>query len=153
MRALIFGVEPEPWEAPAGANPLVENLARTPMRLMEVEDAKPLRPDWVVVRPRMTGICGSDSKQALLDFGESEGDNAMGGLCSFPQVMGHEVVGDVVALGPQASGVDVGQRGVGVSEPRAGPPFQLHVHVRRYIPVSVHDSPQHGRHGHRAVAG
>ena len=72
MRALVFGVQPEPWEAPEGANPLVRNLARTPMRLMEVDDAKPLRPDWVVVRPRMTGICGSDSKQALLDFSEGK---------------------------------------------------------------------------------
>jgi len=58
----------------------------------------------------MTGICGSDSKQALLDFGDDEIDNAMGGLCSFPQVMGHEVVADVVSLGPEARGLEVGQR-------------------------------------------
>jgi threonine dehydrogenase-like Zn-dependent dehydrogenase len=110
MRALVFGVEPEPWEPPTSDNPLVQNLAKTPMRLMEVEDAKPLLPDWVVTRPRFTGICGSDSKQALLDFGETEIDNAMGGLCSFPQVMGHEVVADVVSLGPEARGLEVGQR-------------------------------------------
>jgi threonine dehydrogenase-like Zn-dependent dehydrogenase len=110
MRALVFGVEHEPWDPPEGANPLVLNLAHTPMRLMEVADAKPLRPDWVVAKPRLVGICGSDSKQALLDFGPDEIDNAMGGLCSFPQVMGHEVVADVVALGPSARGLDVGQR-------------------------------------------
>jgi threonine dehydrogenase-like Zn-dependent dehydrogenase len=110
MKALVFGVRPEPWEAPEGANQLVKNLARTPMALNDIEDAKPLLPDWVVAKPRVTGICGSDSKQALLDFGESEGDNAMGGLCSFPQVMGHEVVADVVALGPKARGLEVGQR-------------------------------------------
>ena len=34
----------------------------------------------------------------------------MGGFCSFPQVMGHEVVADVVALGPKARGLEVGQR-------------------------------------------
>jgi threonine dehydrogenase-like Zn-dependent dehydrogenase len=45
-----------------------------------------------------------------MDFGEGDADNAMAGFCSFPQVMGHEVVADVVALGPMARGLDVGQR-------------------------------------------
>jgi threonine dehydrogenase-like Zn-dependent dehydrogenase len=112
MKALLFGVEPEPWTAPpeAETNQLLKNLAVTPMRLMDVDDARPLRPDWVVTRPRLVGICGSDSKQALLDFGEEDIDNAMVGLCSFPQVMGHEVVADVVELGPEATGMEVGQR-------------------------------------------
>ncbi len=112
MKALVFGVDPEPWTAPPGAasNRLLGNLAITPMRLMDVEDARPLRPDWVVTRPLLAGICGSDSKMALLDFGEEDTDNAMAGLCSFPQVMGHEVVTEVVALGPDAEGVEIGQR-------------------------------------------
>ena len=73
-------------------------------------DPQPLHDDWVVTRPRLTGICGSDSKQILLDFGEGDTDNAMAAFCSFPQVMGHEVVADVVALGPEARGLEVGQR-------------------------------------------
>ncbi len=105
MKALVFGVEAEPYEVPEDANTLLKNLGRTPVRLMEVEDARPLHPDWVVARPRLTGICGSDSKQILLDFGEGDMDNAMSGFCSFPQVMGH-----VVALGPAARGLEVGQR-------------------------------------------
>ncbi|MBO0730976.1 MAG: alcohol dehydrogenase catalytic domain-containing protein [Acidimicrobiaceae bacterium] len=112
MKALVFGVDPEPWTPPAGAgdNPLLSNLSVTPMRLMDVPDARPLRPDWVVIRPRLVGICGSDSKMALLDFGEEGPDSAMIGLCSFPQVMGHEVVAEVAELGPEASGVSVGDR-------------------------------------------
>jgi threonine dehydrogenase-like Zn-dependent dehydrogenase len=110
MRALMFGTKHEPYEVPEDANYLVQNLAHTPMALLDLPDAQPLRPDWVVIKPRMTGICGSDSKQALLDFGEADVDNAMSGLCSFPQVMGHEVVADVVSLGPSARGVEVGQR-------------------------------------------
>lgn len=110
MKALVFGVESEPYEVPADANQLMQNLSRTPVRLMEVADARPLHPDWVVARPRLTGICGSDSKQILLDFGEGDMDNAMSGFCSFPQVMGHEVVADVVSLGPKARGLEVGQR-------------------------------------------
>jgi hypothetical protein len=63
MKALLFGVRPDP-EALAGAesetDPLLRGLARVPMRLQEIDDARPLFDDWVVVRPRLTGICGSD---------------------------------------------------------------------------------------------
>lgn len=110
MKALVFGTRPETWTAPPDAGPLVQNLARTPVALKEIPDARPLRPDWFVTRPRLTGICGSDSKQILLDFGDGDSDNAMSGFCSFPQVMGHEVVADVTELGPEAEGFDVGQR-------------------------------------------
>ncbi len=110
MKALVFGVEAERFEVPDDANQLLRNLARSPVRLMDIDDARPLHPDWVVTRPRLTGICGSDSKQILLDFGEGDSDNAMSGFCSFPQVMGHEVVADVVELGPEARGLEVGQR-------------------------------------------
>jgi len=109
VRALVFGTRPEPWEAPPGAPDLVRNLAATPCALLDVPDARPLRPDWVVIRPRLTGVCGSDAKQILLDF-EGDSDSALSALCSFPQVMGHEVVADVVALGPEATGVEPGQR-------------------------------------------
>jgi len=110
MRALVFGVAPDPWTAPAGGGRLITNLATSPVGLRDVADARPLRPDWLVIEPRLTGICGSDSKQILGDFGEGDHDSALSGLCSFPQIMGHEVVGDVVELGPDAKGFDVGQR-------------------------------------------
>lgn len=112
MKALLWGVDAEPWTPPPGHddNHLVRNLAATPMRLMDVPDPGFLRPDWTVVRPALAGICGSDSKMSLMDFGDEDTDNAMAGLCSFPQVMGHEVVGTVEALGPEAKGFDVGQR-------------------------------------------
>ena len=109
MRALVFGTDTQPWTPPPDATPLAMHLASTPCALLDVPDARPLRPDWFVVRPRLTGICGSDSKQVLLDF-EGDSDSAMSGLCSFPQVMGHEVVADVVELGPEAEGFEVGQR-------------------------------------------
>ncbi len=112
MRALLWGVDADPWTPPPGHddNPLVSNLASTPMSLREVPDPPFVRPDWTVLRPRLAGICGSDSKMALLDFGDEGVDNAMAGLCSFPQVMGHEVVATVQALGPQAAGFEIGQR-------------------------------------------
>src|SRR4051812_8008574 len=110
MKALVFGVEPDPYEAPDDANQLLKNLAVTPVALKDIDAPQLVAPDWVVTRPRLTGICGSDSKQILLDFGEGDSDNAMSGFCSFPQVMGHEVVSEVVELGPEAEGFDVGQR-------------------------------------------
>ena len=112
MRALLWGVDAEPWTAPSGheSNPLVSNLVATPMALMDVPDPGFLRPDWTVLKPRLAGICGSDSKMALMDFGDEDIDNAMAGLCSFPQVMGHEVVATVDSMGPDARGFEVGQR-------------------------------------------
>ena len=110
MKALVFGVKSQPWTPPEGASRLARNLAVTPVALRDIPDARPLRPDWFVTRPLLTGICGSDSKQILLDFGEDESDSAMSGFCSFPQVMGHEVVAEVSELGPAAEGFDVGQR-------------------------------------------
>lgn len=110
MRALVFGTANDGWMPPPGSPPLAHSLARSPVALQDLPDARPLRPDWLVTRPLLTGICGSDSKQILLDFGEGGGDSAMFGFCSFPQVMGHEVVAEVVELGPAASGFEVGQR-------------------------------------------
>ena len=110
MKALVFGVEPEPVAEPQSDNPLVQMLAKTPMRLMEVDDPGFLRPDWVVCAPRITGICGSDSKQVFMDWGEFSADNPMIDFTTFPHILGHEVVADVVALGPEAEGLEVGQR-------------------------------------------
>jgi threonine dehydrogenase-like Zn-dependent dehydrogenase len=110
VRALVFGVRPEKFDVPDNANLLTQNMSRTPTALQQVPDPQLPHQDWVITRPRLTGICGSDSKQILMDFGEGDADNAMAGFCSFPQVMGHEVVADVVALGPKARGLEVGQR-------------------------------------------
>lgn len=110
MKALVYGVSPDPVEVPDDANTLTRNLARTPTALRDLPDPEPPHEDWVITRPRLTGICGSDSKQILMDFGEGDTDNVMAAFCSFPQVMGHEVVADVVALGPKARGLSVGER-------------------------------------------
>ena len=82
------------------------------MRLVDdFDDPEFLGPDWVIAKPRLTGICGSDAKQVFMDFGEDVArDNPMGDFFSMPQVLGHEVVADVVALGPEAEGLDIGDR-------------------------------------------
>ncbi|HEX5097727.1 MAG TPA: zinc-binding dehydrogenase [Acidimicrobiia bacterium] len=111
MQALLYGVRPDPVPEPDTDNHLLVGLARTPMRLTEMVDPGFLLPDWVVTRPRLVGICGSDAKQVFMDWGDVRTpDNPMKGFFSLPQVLGHEVVADVVALGPAAEGLAVGDR-------------------------------------------
>ena len=111
MKALLYGVKPDPAPEPVTDNFLLRNLAHTPMKLVDMEEPGFLLPDWVVTKPRLTGICGSDAKQVFMDWGEVRSpDNPMKAFFSLPQVLGHEVVADVVALGPQAEGLEIGDR-------------------------------------------
>ena len=111
MKALQFLTDPEPWPTPVGPEDpvLLQHLATTPMALVDLPDPQPLADDWLVMRPRLTGICGSDSKQVLMDF-EDGGDNMMTAFISFPQVLGHEVVATVEEAGPAVDTVEPGQR-------------------------------------------
>ena len=111
MKALQFLTDPEPWPEvlPPDAPRLLTNLSTTPMALIDVADPTPLADDWLVIDTRLCGICGSDSKQVLMDF-EGGGDSMMTAFISFPQVLGHEVVGTVAAVGPAVTRVAVGQR-------------------------------------------
>jgi threonine dehydrogenase-like Zn-dependent dehydrogenase len=112
MRALVFGV---PSDLPTGSsepsdNSLLQNLAKTPMALQDVPDPQRFGDDWVVLKTRLTGICGSDSKQVFMDAGGDATDFSMTAFISFPQVLGHEVVADVVETGNDSGGIEVGQR-------------------------------------------
>ena len=111
MKALQFLTDPEPWPEPLTDDtpPLLRNLAGTPMALLDLPDPPLLGDDWMVLRNRVTGICGSDSKQVLMDFDDAS-DNMMTAFISFPQVLGHEVVGTVETRGSAVTGLDRGQR-------------------------------------------
>ncbi|MCX7621558.1 MAG: zinc-binding dehydrogenase [Acidimicrobiales bacterium] len=110
MKALVFLTDPEPVEPPPPDAPrLVQNLARTPMKIEVVPDPPLFGDDWMVLRTRLCGICGSDTKQVLMDFDDAD-DNAMTAFISFPQVLGHEVVATVERVGSAVSGLEPGQR-------------------------------------------
>jgi threonine dehydrogenase-like Zn-dependent dehydrogenase len=111
MKALLYGVRPEPVPEPDTDNHLLRALAHTPMRLVDTDEPTLPLPGWVAVKPRLTGICGSDAKQVFMDWGEVRtADNPMKAFFSMPQVLGHEVVAEVVELGPGAEGLAVGDR-------------------------------------------
>ena len=40
----------------------------SPIALKEIPDAHVQFPDWVVIKTRLCGICGSDYKQVFIDF-------------------------------------------------------------------------------------
>jgi threonine dehydrogenase-like Zn-dependent dehydrogenase len=78
-----------------------------PLRLLDVPDPRPLGGDWVVVRPVVTGVCGSDIKEIFLDAAI---DNPLRALISFPHVLGHEVAARVVEVGSRVTRFRVGDR-------------------------------------------
>jgi uncharacterized zinc-type alcohol dehydrogenase-like protein len=71
---------------------------------LEVVDLGPLGVEDVEVAVEHCGLCHSDLSVLNNDWGISQ----------FPAILGHEVVGRVTAMGPNAKGLKVGQRvGVG----------------------------------------
>ena len=63
-----------------------------------------------MTRPILAGVCGSDAKLVMGDFDDGDIDNPMSAFSSLPHVPGHEVVAEVVSLGPDAKGVEPGDR-------------------------------------------
>ncbi len=111
MRALVFGAPPDPAEKrPEPADERERELLSLPFGLHDMPDATPIRSDWVVTRPILSGVCGSDAKLVMGDFNEGDIDNPMSAFSSLPHVPGHEVVAEVVSLGPDAKGIEPGQR-------------------------------------------
>jgi threonine dehydrogenase-like Zn-dependent dehydrogenase len=61
-----------------------------PVKLEQVPFSSP-HPDWIILRSRLCGICGSD-----LNLLKSEESYLLEPYASFPAVLGHEVVAEVV---------------------------------------------------------
>jgi threonine dehydrogenase-like Zn-dependent dehydrogenase len=94
-----------------------------PVRWQDAPDPRLLGDDWVLVEPRLAGICGSDIMQVFIKAGM---DNPLSAVVSAPHVMGHEVVGTVIETGDAVKRVRKGDR-VAVSPllscaPRGLPP-------------------------------
>ena len=68
-----------------------------PIQLREVAEPELPADDWLILRTSLCGLCGSDYKQVFMNGAL---DNPMTAMISFPQVLGHEVVGVVERIGP-----------------------------------------------------
>jgi threonine dehydrogenase-like Zn-dependent dehydrogenase len=81
--------------------------ALAPLALTDLPEPKLPRDDWVTLRTNLCGLCGSDYKQIFL---KGSMNNPMTALISFPQVLGHEVVGIVDSVGAGVTTRRVGER-------------------------------------------
>jgi threonine dehydrogenase-like Zn-dependent dehydrogenase len=114
----MYGIEADNQSIAETDNRLLRMLAQTPTRLVDIDEPGVLRPDWVVTKPRLVGICGSESKAVFLDYASlidpanasDMRQNPMKNFVSTPHVMGHEVIAEVVAIGPEAEGLEPGDR-------------------------------------------
>ncbi len=68
----------------------------------------------VLVRTSVCGVCHSDLHiwDGYFDLGGGRRATLEGRGVTLPFTMGHEIVGEVVAAGPDAEGVEIGQRNV-----------------------------------------
>jgi threonine dehydrogenase-like Zn-dependent dehydrogenase len=92
VKALVFSRKPARYAAAmvAGALRPGRGARYGPLDLRDVDPPELHGPDWVRVRPRLSGICGSDL--ATLDGRSSRYFEP---IVSFPFVPGHEVVGEL----------------------------------------------------------
>jgi threonine dehydrogenase-like Zn-dependent dehydrogenase len=110
MKALVFEnsmVRTAATKLLSALSPRVFVSPLAPLALKNVPEPAWPRPDWVTIRTVLCGLCGSDYKQVFL---KGRYDNPMTALISFPQVLGHEVVGYIDAVGPAVHRRRVGER-------------------------------------------
>ncbi len=92
MKALEFSRKPARYAAAmvAGALKPGAGAAVGPIRLRDLDVPELPADDWVELRPRLSGICGSD-----LSTIDGHSSRYFEPIVSFPFVPGHEVVGDL----------------------------------------------------------
>ena len=76
-----------------------------PVQLREVPEPSLPGPDWVKIKPRLAGLCGSDL--SIIRCHESF---TLQPFASYPFVLGHEVCGEIVELGADVEGFEAGER-------------------------------------------
>ncbi len=74
-------------------------------RLVDIPEPQLPTPEWVKVRTRLSGICGSDLATIT-----AKGSPYFSPFTSTPFVLGHEIVGEVAETGAAVEGFPVGTR-------------------------------------------
>ncbi len=78
-----------------------------PIGLRKVPQPKLVTDEWVIMRTAYCGICGSDMTQLMLN---ASFRNPLRTFASFPNILGHEVVGTIEEVGAKVSRVKTGDR-------------------------------------------
>ena len=110
VRAITFHIAFAKWWACKALGRLRRGAYWGPLSTLRLRDIpeQPLPgPDWVRIRPRLAGICGTDV--GLITLG-SPPDVFTSALAIEPVVLGHENVGVVVERGSQAQDIAQGLR-------------------------------------------
>jgi L-iditol 2-dehydrogenase len=108
MKAMVFAAPIPTYLVTLAAGAVSKRLLVGPhacTRYAEVEDPALPAEDWVRVRTRLGGICGSDLAVVSL-----EASPATSPFSSFPFVIGHENVGTIEVIGSAVRGFAVGDR-------------------------------------------
>jgi threonine dehydrogenase-like Zn-dependent dehydrogenase len=83
------------------------------LRMYDIPRPDLENPHWVRVRPRLSGICGSDLTELFLHTDMRVYPLAIPGQSSGRFYLGHEAVSDVIQVGPAVTKFAVGDRVVG----------------------------------------
>ena len=89
----------------SGIRPQVVFSSWPPVQMREIEEPRLIGPDWVTIKPRLSGFCGSDLGTILCHESPT-----MEPFPSFPCVLGHEVCGDIAVVGDGVRDFSPGDR-------------------------------------------
>lgn len=108
MRAIRFHYRPVRYLLARALSGRLPSAGAGPLGFVRLDDVPPPElpgPDWVRIRPRLAGICGSD-----LGVITAHDSFTLEPFGAYPFTFGHEVVGTVVEAGPAVTGWSEGDR-------------------------------------------
>jgi threonine dehydrogenase-like Zn-dependent dehydrogenase len=106
MRALYLELEKiVEFTQKTSADPNFKQSIYDMITLGEIPEVELINENWVKVKVKIGGICGSDLHMLTLNA-----SNSLFNFFSFPTVMGHELVGEIIEIGKKVSEVSIGDR-------------------------------------------
>ena len=108
MKALQFNVNTPKFIAAKALKPFIGNkvFLKGPVKTTKlVEIPEPTLPnqEWVKIKTKYCGFCGSDLNLMLLHDSPTASP-----FTSFPCIFGHEIIGEIIETGVNVQGFDVG---------------------------------------------
>ncbi|MBN1496227.1 MAG: alcohol dehydrogenase catalytic domain-containing protein [Spirochaetes bacterium] len=107
MKALLLNLDPLRFVALRALRPLSAKFCYegpfTTIRLADIPEPELPSPEWVIIKTRLCGVCGSDMNLILM----KDSPTAMP-FTSFPCVPGHEFCGEIVETGGEVTSVKKG---------------------------------------------